>query len=80
MSLSKMTSGSYECVGGPWDGKMIVLHEGDRLRIHFPPPLQGVRALTDEDRAQPIEERVGIYRLYTPKKKHLTYLKWMGEE
>lgn len=70
----------YECVGGPWDGRMIALHEGNRLRIYFGPPPSGMARLTDEEISRPVERRSGTYQLFRPKKKHLTYLKWMGED
>ena len=71
---------TYECRGGPWDGKMVVMHEGNELRIEIAPPSAGIAMLTDEDASKPVESRVGIYRLVRSKSQPHPYLRWMGEE
>lgn len=71
---------TYECLGGPMDGKKVSMHEGRELRVSMAPERASMGMwLSDEDIAKPVEERIGIYKLVQVKSQPRPYLRWMGE-
>ncbi|MCK5651822.1 MAG: hypothetical protein KAJ42_10610 [Gemmatimonadetes bacterium] len=68
----------FEFVGGPWDGEIKAIHEGNEIHIHMNTMPTGASMIVTDPLDYP-EPRIGVYRLVR-RRDWLTYYKWMGEQ